>query len=135
MGPSRGDRPHSVTILMAKSVAPERSLAAPVEASPTTRILRGAAAEADGQGVEQVALGVEVSLIDRELFGDSEGAAGGQDRDLGHRVGVLREEGDERVPGFVDGHGPFLFGEERIGRVRVGPAGRDPWPRRCLGRR
>ena len=36
-GPSRGDSPQSLTILMARSVAPERSLAAPVEASPMTR--------------------------------------------------------------------------------------------------
>ena len=62
------------------------------------QVLRGAPAQADGEGIEQVALGVEVSLIDRELLGDAERPAGGQDRDLGHRVGVLGEKGHERVP-------------------------------------
>ena len=81
------------------------------------QVLRRAATETDGQGIEQVAFGVEVPLIDRELLGDSEGAPGGQDRDLGHGVGMLREEGNECVPCLVDSHGPLLFGEQCIGPV------------------
>src|ERR1700719_1084004 len=32
-------------------------------------------------------------------------------------IGVLRERGHERVPGFVDGHGMFLLGQQRVRRV------------------
>jgi hypothetical protein len=39
MGPSRGKRPHSGTISMARLVALERSPAAPVDASPMTRFV------------------------------------------------------------------------------------------------
>ena len=53
------------------------------------QILRGPATEADGQRVEQVTLRVEVPFVDGELLGDPEGASGGQDRDLGHRIGVI----------------------------------------------
>ena len=42
---------------------------------------------------------------------------GGQDRDLGHRVGMLREERHQCVPCFMNGHRTLLFGEKCIGPI------------------
>ena len=61
-----------------------------------------------------------------QLFGDAEGLAGGQDGDLGDRVGVGGQGGDQAVAGFVDGHGVFLVGEQRVGGVA--PAQQDAVP-------
>ena len=52
-----------------------------------------------------------MALVDWELLGDTKGAAGRQDRDLGDRVRMLRQESNEGVPSFVDGNGLLLFGE------------------------
>ena len=47
----------------------------------------------------------------RQLLGHAESGAPGKDRDLRDGIGVLRERGHKRVPGFVDGHGIFLLGQ------------------------
>ena len=91
-----------------------------MEPSPRTRTSAGSSAEADGERVEKVALRVEVALVERELLGHPERLAGGQDRDLGDRVGVLGEHGDEGVAGLVDGDGVLLLGKQHVGARRAG---------------
>jgi hypothetical protein len=53
----------------------------------------------------------------RQLLGHAESGAPGKNRDLRDGIGVLRERGHKRVPGFVDGHGIFLLGQQRVRRV------------------
>ena len=63
-----------------------------------------------------------MALVDRELLGDPEGPTRGQDGDLGHRVGVRGQQGDQGVPGLVDGHRVLLLGKEGVGGI---PAAED----------
>jgi hypothetical protein len=123
-GPTSVENPHSRTMWVARSVAPAKSFEAPLEGSPRTRDLRGAPGEAHGEGVGEVALGVEVALGEGELLGDPEGGTAGQDRDLGHRVGVLGEERHEGVAGLVDGDRVLLVGQQRV--RHVSPADQEP---------
>jgi hypothetical protein len=58
-----------------------------------------------------------VALELRQLRGHAESGTTRKDRDLRDGIGVRREHGHERVPGFVDCHGMFLLGQQRIGRV------------------
>jgi hypothetical protein len=73
--------------------------------------LGGAAAETDGQRIVQVALGIEMSFIRRKLLGGAEGLAGGQDRDLGHRICVFGTQRDQGMAGLVNGDGSLLAGK------------------------
>ena len=111
---------------MARSVAPGQVVGRPGGGLAEDQDLRRPAPQADGQRVEQVALGVEVALVDRQLLGDPEGPPGGQDGDLGHRVGVLGQEGHQGVARLVDGHRVLLLGEEGVGGVP--PTEDDPVP-------
>ena len=89
---------------MARSVAEARSLAAPVEALAEHDQLGGPAAQAHGQRLGEVVLAVQVALDQRQLLGHAERLPGGQDRDLGDRVGVRGQRGDQGVAGLVHGH-------------------------------
>jgi hypothetical protein len=60
---------------------------------------------------------MQMALELGQLLGHAESGAPGKDRDLRDGIGVLRERGHERVPGFVDGHGMFLLGQQRVRRV------------------
>ena len=53
----------------------------------------------------------------RQLLGHAESGTAGKDRDLRDGIGALRERGHQRVPGFVDGHGMLLLGQQRVRRV------------------
>jgi hypothetical protein len=44
-------------------------------------------------------------------------SAAREDRYLGHRVGVLGQDRDERVAGLVDRDGMLLFGQQRVRRI------------------
>ena len=111
---------------MASSVAPGQVVGRSGGGLADDQVLRGPATQPDGQRVEEVALGVEVALVDRELFGDPERPAGGQDGDLGHRIGVLREESDQGMARLVDRHRVLLLGQEGVGGVSA--AQDDPVP-------
>ena len=113
---------------MASSVAPARSFAAPVEPWPEHDQLGRPAAEAHRQRVGEVVLAVQVPLDQRQLLGHAERLAGRQDGDLGHRVGVLGEGGDQGVAGLVDRDGVLLLGQQDVGALP--PAEQDPVPGR-----
>ena len=91
-------------------------------------------AEAHRQRVLQISLGVQVPLVVGELLGDAERLAGGQDRHLRHRVGVLgttrrRARGPTRAP-------PPSTSPRAAARSSrpAGRAGRGPGPRRSRRR-
>ena len=64
-------------------------------------LLGDATAEPHDERVGDVLLLVDVALLDRELLGHAERHAGRQDRDLVHRVGVLEDVREHRVPTLV----------------------------------
>ena len=134
IGPSVLDRPNSLTILTARSVAPARSLDGPGRPLADHHQLGGPAAEADGERIEQVVLAVHVPLDQRQLLGHAEGLARGQDRHLGHRVGVLGQRRHHGVPGLVHRDRVLLLGQQHVGAFP--PAEDDPVPGRVeVGRR
>lgn len=84
-------------------------------------------AEADGERIGEVALGVKVTLGHGRLLGDPQCRASGQDRDFGYRVGVLGEDGNERMAGFMDCNG--ANGSPRAGTAVISE--HPGWYRRC----
>ena len=109
--------PQSRTMRVASCVAPARSLAAPGGRLPQYQDLGGPAAQAHGQRVVKIALLVKVAFGNGQLLGDAERLAGGQDGDLGYRVGVRAQRGHQAVTGLVDGHRVLLVGEQGVGGV------------------
>jgi len=79
--------------------------------------LRRPAAQAHRQGVAQVALGVQVALVDGQLLGHAQRHARGQDRDHGHRVGVVAVGRHQRVAGLVDRDRALLGGQQHVGAL------------------
>src|SRR6266581_7900527 len=77
--------------------------------------LGGAAAEADGEGVGQVAFPVQPPVVGGEHLGQPECLPGAQDGDPADRVGVRRQGCDQGVPGLVDGDGGQFAGGQRAG--------------------
>ena len=75
------------------------------------------AAEPDCQRVGEVALGKQVSLCERELFGDAQGHAGGEDRHLGDGVRGGGQCGDQCVACLVHGNSVPLFGQQDVRAV------------------
>ena len=75
--------------------------------------LGGPAAEADGEGVGQVAFPVQPAVVGRERLGQPEGLPGAQHGDPADRVGVRGQRGDQGVAGLVDGDGGQLAGGQR----------------------
>src|SRR5215467_6500084 len=59
-------------------------------------LLGGAAAQQDRDAIDQVVLRVVVLVVDRQLLGQTEGAAARDDRDLVHGVGTRQHVGHER---------------------------------------
>ena len=80
---------------------------------PVHQLLGDAPAEAHHERVGDVLLLVDVALLDRELLGDTERHARGQDRHLVHRVGVLEHVGEHRVAALVVGDHLLLLLAER----------------------
>ena len=79
---------------------------------PVHELLGDAAAQAHDERVGDVLPLVDVALLERELLGDAERHAGGEDRDLVHRVGVLEHVREHRVAALVVGdHLLLLFAE------------------------
>ena len=78
--------------------------------------LGGPAAEPDRERVVQVILPVHVPLDQRQLLGHAERLARGQDRHLGHRVGVL---GQRRRVTLGDDDGVVLVRENVEKAVRT----------------
>ena len=87
---------------MARAVAEARSSAAPVERLAADQALGGPAAEADGEGVGQVAFPVEPAVVGRERLGQPEGLPGAQHGDPADRVRVRGQRGDQGVASLVD---------------------------------
>ena len=112
-----GEKPQSRTILMAELGRPGKVAGRPGRRLAQDEDLGGTTTQADRQRIAQVALGVQVPLVGRQLLGHPERLTGGQDRDLGHRIGVLAAHGDQGVPGLVDGDGTLLAGKQGIGRI------------------
>jgi hypothetical protein len=75
----------------------------------------GPAAEADGEGVGQVAFAVEPAVVGGEHLGQPEGLPGAQHGDPADRVGVRGQGGDQGVAGLVDGDGGEFGGGQRAG--------------------
>src|SRR5205823_1457335 len=73
----------------------------------------GPAAEADGQGVSQVAFPVQPPVVGGKRLGQPEGLPGAQDGDPADRVGVRGQGGDQGVAGLVGGDGGELAGGQR----------------------
>src|SRR5580698_6978213 len=73
----------------------------------------GPAAEADGEGVGEVAFPVQPAVVGGERLGQPEGLPGAEDGDPADRVGVGGQRGDQRVAGLVDGHGGKFAGGQR----------------------
>ena len=71
-------------------------------------LLGNAAAQEDGELVEQLVLGLEVVVLGRQLHGVAERLATRDDRDLVHRVGVLEHVPHERMAALVVGDGGAL---------------------------
>ena len=82
----------------------------------------GPAAEPHGQGLGEVVLAVQVPLDQGQLLGHAERLPGGQDGDLGHRIGARRQRGDHGVARLVHGHGLLLLREQHVGAL---PAAED----------
>ena len=95
---------------------------------PELNQLGGPPAHPDRQRISEVVLAVQVPLVDRQLLGHPEGLAGRQDRDLRHRVGVVRQRGDNRVPGLVDRDRVLLVRQQHVRAFP--PAEQDPVPGR-----
>src|SRR5580698_928127 len=83
----------------------------------------GPAAEADGEGVGQVAFAVQPAVVGGQGLGQPEGLPGAQDGDPADRHGVRGQRGDQGVAGLVDGDGGELGGGQR-----AGPAGAEQHP-------
>ena len=77
--------------------------------------LGGPPAEADGEGVGQVAFPVQPAVVGREHLGQPEGLPGAEDGDPGDRVGAWGQDGDQGVPSLVDGDGGQFAGGQRAG--------------------
>ena len=76
-------------------------------------LLGAAAAHEGGEASFEIVLGDRVLVFLREVDGDTEGHAAGDDGDLVEGVGVLAQRGDEGVAGLVVSGGALLFvGEE-----------------------
>jgi hypothetical protein len=90
--------------------------------------LRGPAAQPHCQRIGEVALGVQVAFGLRQLLGHPECRTAGEDGDLRHRVGVVRQGSDERVTGFMDGDRALFLGQQGIGAIA--PADQQAVPRR-----
>jgi hypothetical protein len=85
------------------------------------------AAHADRQRVLQVALAVEMALVDGELLGHPQGLARGQDGHLGHRVPMLGNRGHDGVAGLMHRDRPLLVRQQGVGGVAAPQ--QDPVPR------
>src|SRR3984957_11505792 len=75
----------------------------------------GPAAEADGEGVGEVAFAVQPAVVGGQRLGQPEGLPGAQDGDPADRVGVRGQRGDQGVAGLVDGDGGEFAGGQRAG--------------------
>jgi hypothetical protein len=77
--------------------------------------LGGPAAEADGEGVGEVAFPVQPVVVGGERLGQPESLPGAQDGDPADRVGVRGQGRDQGVAGLVDRDGGELAGGQRAG--------------------
>src|SRR5213080_2543391 len=73
------------------------------------QLLGGAAAEEDGEVVDEERLGVRVPIVERDLLGQAERHAARDDRHLVHGIGSREELRDERVARLVVGRVPALL--------------------------
>ena len=109
----RSDMPHSRTILRASSVLPTRSFCGAGRLVAEHELLGDAPAEPDDERVDDVLALVDVALLERELLGDAERHAGGEDRHLVQRVGVLEHVRAHRVAALVVRDDLLLFLRQR----------------------
>jgi hypothetical protein len=95
---------------------------------PENDDLRSPAAQPHRERIGEVAPGIQVAFGLRQLLGHAERRAAGEDGDLRHWVGVLGQDGDERMAGFVHGDRALFLGQQRVGAIA--PADQQPVPGR-----
>lgn len=120
--------PNSPTILMARLVALVRSFAAPVEPCPYTSSSAARPPSRTASVSSRYPAKRRCLSSSGKLLGGPQCVPGRQNGDLDHRVGVLAECRDQRVPALVRGDGPFLVLAQHVAAVPL--PHQDAVPRR-----